>query len=191
LDSTAVAFFYCKYQDDEKKTFRSIARAFLAQLLSQNADLLPYLYDQCGSMGAVALVSSDMCKELLEIALKTMPKTFIIVDGLDECDMIERKTILSFFTSVIERIDTPGKLRALFISQYENDIRKHLRSGATLRLTEDHNKSDIESFATKWSLQIQQKFDTPQATQEYIVSAVCEGSDGNPPHSSLFLCVDN
>lgn len=188
LDSTAVAFFYCKYQDEQKKTFRSIARAFLAQLLSQNEDLLPYLYDQCSVTGAVSLVSSEMCKELLEIALKTMPKTFIIIDGLDECDMVERKTILSFLTSVIEKSDTPAKLRGLFISQDENDIRKHLRLAAALRLTENHNKRDIESFATKWSLQIQNKFEISQPTQEYIASAVCEGSDGKLRPPNLTLC---
>jgi hypothetical protein len=121
-----------------------------------------------------------MCKELLETALKTMPKTFLIVDGLDECDIAERKTILNFFTSVIQRADTAGKLRGLFISQDENDIRKHLRSAAVLRLTENHNKRDIESFANQWSLQIQQKFETSQATRSYIVSAVSEGSEGKP-----------
>ena len=126
----------------------------------------------------MSLVSSEMCKELLEIALKTMPKTIIVIDGLDECETAERKAITTFFSSVIEKSDIPGKLRALLVSQDENDIRKHLRSATTLRLTERHNKRDIESFATKWALQIRQKFDISPETHEHIVSAVCEGSDG-------------
>jgi hypothetical protein len=178
LDSIAVAFFYCRYQDEQKKTFLSIARSILAQLLRQNEDLLPYLSDKCIGSGQVSLVSSELCKELLETALKTMPKTYVIIDGLDECDTSERKTILSFFTSIIGANDIPGKLRGLIMSQDENDIRKQLRSASVLRLTQTHNKGDIENFATKWSIQIQEKFQTPEATQAYIVSAVCEGSDG-------------
>jgi hypothetical protein len=74
LDSVAVAFFYCKYQDEQKKTFLAIARALLAQLLNKNEDLLPYLHDQCISSGQVSLVSSKMCMELLETVSRQCQK---------------------------------------------------------------------------------------------------------------------
>ena len=110
-----------------------------------------------------------------------MSKVYIVVDGIDECDVPERKSIISFFTSLIENVEryaTPGNIRALFVSQYENDIRKLLRSASVLSLTDSHNKSDIESYATQWSSRIQNKFKVNDDTKKYIMSTVSDGSDG-------------
>ena len=187
---TSVAFFYCKYQDAQRNTFLGIARAVLAQLLGQNEDLLPYLYEQCISSNQVSLVSAQTCEKLLEVSLKTMSKTYVIIDGIDECDSTERKAILSFFTSIIHGDDSPGRLRGLFVSQAENDIRKLLQNSAALRLTDSHNKSDIEYYTAHWSLKVQQKFELPDATLQYIRSAICDGSEGKIPNSRVLLLTD-
>jgi hypothetical protein len=107
-----------------------------------------------------------------------MAQTYIIVDGIDECDLSERKAILSFFVPLVERDDSPGRLRAIFVSQDESDIQRLLRAATILRLTDAHNQTDIENFAAHWSIKIQQKFGLPDITGEYIRSVVCAGSDG-------------
>jgi hypothetical protein len=181
LDSINVIYFYCNYQDTQRKSFLSLARAMLAQLLKHDGTLLSYLYESCVSSGQVSLVSTQLCAEMLETCLKTMSKVYIVVDGIDECDVPERKSIISFFTSLIENVEryaTPGNIRALFVSQYENDIRKLLRSASVLSLTDSHNKSDIESYATQWSSKIQNKFKVNDDTKKYIMSTVSDGSDG-------------
>jgi hypothetical protein len=178
MDSIAILYFYCNYQDAQRRSFLSLGRALLAQLLTCDETLLPYLYEKCVSSGQASLISTQLCAEILETCLKTMPKIYIVVDGVDECDFSERKSILSFFTSIIEGDDLPGKIRALFVGQDENDIRKLLRTASILRLTDAHNKSDIESYANQWSLQIQKKFALGDDTRYYIQSAVCNGSDG-------------
>jgi hypothetical protein len=171
-------FFYCKYNDVQRRTFLAIARSLLAQLLSKHDDLLPYLHDRCISSGQVSLVSSQTCTELLKTCLDTVPQTYIIIDGIDECEVSERKNILSFFTSLIASDATPGRLRGLFVSQNESDIRNLLRKASILRLTERHNKSDIEAYTTHWLGKIERKFGISDATQKYIKAAVCNGSDG-------------
>jgi hypothetical protein len=178
MDEKSTIFFYCKYQDDRKKTFLGVARSLLSQLLNKHEDLLPYLYDQCITSGQVSLVSSQLATELLKTCLETVPKASIIIDGIDECDFGERKAILLFFTSVIERSVVPGELRGLFVSQDENDIRRLLRTASVLRLTDSHNKSDIESYATHWLGKITQKFGIPIITQKYIKETVCSRSEG-------------
>lgn len=176
--SASVAFFYCKYQDNQKNSFLAVARSLLAQLMNQNEDLLlSYLYDKCIASGEVSLVSSQLCTELLETSLKTLLKTFIIIDGIDECKLTERKAILSFFTGLIGDSSIQGALRGLFVSQDENDIRKLVKNAAQVRLTDGH-KSDIDIYAAHWSARIREKFELPNATQEYIRSAVSEGSEG-------------
>ncbi|KAH8594339.1 hypothetical protein B0O99DRAFT_574078 [Bisporella sp. PMI_857] len=173
-----VLYFYCNHQDAHRKSFQALSRAFLVQLLRYDEALLPYIYDKCIGSGNTSLVSSQMCDEILRTCLKTMSEAYIIIDGIDECDPTERKTILSFFISIIERANAAAKLRALFVSQDENDIRKSLRTASVLKLTDAHNRSDIESYTSHWVSKIQAKFSLPQKTAEYIKSAVCEGSDG-------------
>ncbi|KAE8449591.1 hypothetical protein EG329_007921 [Mollisiaceae sp. DMI_Dod_QoI] len=178
IASTTTVYFYCSYQDEQRKTFLSVAREFLAQLLIHNESLLPYLHEQCLGSGQASLVSSQLCEEILKTCFKTMGTVYIIIDGIDECEYPERKTILSFATSLIENSDTPGKLRSLFVSQDENDIRRLLRGCTVLRLTESHNRSDIETYATQKSQEIQQKFELLDETKHFIIESVVEGSEG-------------
>ena len=178
LPSASTAFFYCKYQDDQRNTFLAVSRAILTQLVTQNQELLPYLYDKCLSSGQPSLVSSKLCEELLETMLTTIANTYIILDGLDECGLTERKAIISFFTSIIENNATPGSIRGLFVSQNENDIKKMLRGASAVRLEENDNKSDIKGYATHWSLKIQERFKLSPDEQKYIVLAVCERAEG-------------
>lgn len=178
VPSTATIYFYCSYQDEQRKKFLSVARALIAQLLIQNDTLLPYLHEQCLASGQASLVSLQLCEDILKTCLKTMGIVYIIIDGIDECDYPERKAILSFVTSLVANSATPGKLRTLFVSQDENDIKKLLRSCTVLRLTDDHNRSDIETYASKRSQEIQDKFQLSDETRRYIVQIVRDGSDG-------------
>ncbi len=178
LSHVSTVYFYCNYQDEQRKSFLGLARALISQLLSQNDTLLPFLHDKRIASGQVALKSSQLSIEILGTCLKSMPKTYIIIDGLDECDMSERNSILSFFAGIIEGDDIPGRLRALFVSQDENDIRTSLRAATLLRLTDVHNRNDIDQYATEWVAKIEKRFGLPHATVDYIKTAVCEGSEG-------------
>jgi len=109
-----------------------------------------------------------------------VPQTFLIIDGIDECDLKERKAMLNFFTSTITSGDIqPGKLRALFISQELGDIKTALHMADPVRLMKDHSELDIKNFAVKWALKIQKQFKLmPDPAREAIVKLVCDGADG-------------
>ena len=170
-------YFYCKHLDEQRNTFIALARAVLAQLLNQNKDLVSYLYDKYVESGSISLVSAQLSRELLDTALKSLTKVYIIIDGLDECQRNERKSILSFFTSIIESTQ-PGFLRGLFVSQDEDDIRQSLQRASLVRLTEDDNRQDIQIFAGWWAERIRQKFDLSQEHGWYIRNVVCDGAEG-------------
>ncbi|KAF4628757.1 hypothetical protein G7Y89_g9399 [Cudoniella acicularis] len=184
IDSTSTIFFYCKYQDQQKKTFLSIARSSLSQFLNKNfvaSDddfILNYLHEQCINSGQKFLTSMETSKELLRTCFGTVVQTYMIIDGLDECDKSERKIILPFFASLVEQDDRPGNTRVLIVSQDEEDIRRHLRSATVLRLNESHNKADIEAYTMRWLEKIMLKFKISTPTEEHIKTAVCNGSDG-------------
>jgi hypothetical protein len=97
LPDVTVAFFYCRYQDDERNTFLAVARGILAQLLHQDDNILAYLYDKASRSGQTTLSTVSLAKELLEIATKNHKKLYIVIDGIDECERDERKEIASTF----------------------------------------------------------------------------------------------
>lgn len=182
IPSVSTIYFYCKHFDERRNTFLALAKAFLVQLLNQNKDLVSYLYEKYVESGSISLVSAQLCRELLDTALKCMTKVYIIIDGLDECQRTERRSALSFFTSIIENTQ-PGMIRGMFISQDEDDIRQSLHSASLVRLTEDDNRQDIQTFAGWWAERIRQKFELSQEHSWYIRNTVSDGADGTYNHS--------
>ncbi|KAH8800405.1 hypothetical protein F5884DRAFT_863111 [Xylogone sp. PMI_703] len=176
----SLAFFYCRDQDGQRNKFVSISKAILAQLLRQNQSILPYLYDECLKSAKVTLATSQDCIKLLRTVLQAVPQTFLIIDGIDECDQKERRLILNFFiSSITDNSITPRKLRGLFISQELNDIKSALHIADVIQLRKDHNESDIRNYAEKWAKRIQERFRVmPDKAREHIVKLVCEGADG-------------
>src|SRR5437763_7902 len=94
-----IVFFYCKHKDPQRNTFTAVAKGMLVQLLRQNDGLLSYLYEKALLSGETILESRVLAKELLETALKSLEKVYIIIDGVDECDRDEKKIIISWFRS--------------------------------------------------------------------------------------------
>lgn len=176
----SLVFFYCREQDVQRNKFTGVAKAILAQLLRQNPSILPYLYDECLKSAKVTLTSSQDCIKLLGTVLQAVPRTLLVIDGIDECEQRERKALLNFFTSSITSDDIkPGKLRGLFVSQELSDIKAALHMAESLRLTKDHNELDIRNFAVKWAARIQKRFtQMPDPAREHIVKLVCDGADG-------------
>lgn len=177
-EEMSIAYFYCRDQDEQRNKFSCVVKGILAQLLIQNSLLLPYLYAEC--LKKVTLETKHDCVRILSTVLKANPKTFILLDGLDECEQKERNALLNFFTTAITETATiPGKLRVFFVSQELKDIRNSLHVADTLRLKETHLEKDIKSYAITWSHKIQLRFENmPDAARENIVKLVCEGADG-------------
>lgn len=160
--------------------FTSILRGLLSQLISQSPDLIPYCHDKRSTSGELTLRSASLAKQLVELYCQRPSKLYIIIDGLDECNMEERKLILFFFNSMVERHNAkdPGKIRVLFISQDWDDIRKALTTAARIALCATDNEADIRSFVRKWSLKIQQKFKLEDSYINYITDSTCNRSAG-------------
>lgn len=183
LPSTIVTYFYCKYLDQERNTFVAVFRAIISQLLvqSKDSDLLQVLHEACVESEERCLESQSACVELLTLAVGSISKDtniHIIVDGLDECEMSERKMIILEISKIVRNDNQPGRIRAMFISQPETSIRSLVRTAIALRLTEADNENDIAEYTRLWCLDIRSKFGIDEETQERIRALVCESADG-------------
>jgi hypothetical protein len=171
----STSYFYCKDGDPEMNNALDVYKGILNQLVAQHPYLVPHCYEKRLSGADVSLRSPALAKQLLEVLCAAIPKQYIIIDGLDECEPHERKEILKFFVKLAElscETEPAGKLRVLFISQDYMEIRKIIVESKAkpkiLCLTPDHNRDDISNFVEYWVKKIQVKHDISPLQQDYI-----------------------
>jgi hypothetical protein len=129
--------------------------------------MLPPCFTRRRLSGEPSLRSLVQAKRLLEDFCHTIPKLFIVIDGLDECEKAERGQVLEILTEVVGGRDVidPGNLRLLVASQDLVDIRKGFNSVAAnkviptiLRISEGDSESDIRVFTKLWVDRIASRF---------------------------------
>ncbi|CAN9386495.1 unnamed protein product [Alternaria alternata] len=160
-------YFYCHDGDPMSSTAVSILKGLADQLLDQYPQMLPPCFTRRRSSGEPSLRSLSQAKKLLEDFCNTIPKLFIVIDGLDEFEKAERSQVLDILTEVVGCRDTidPGTLRLLVASQDLVHIRKGFNSSAStkvapmiLRISETDNEGDIRAFTKLWVDKIASKF---------------------------------
>lgn len=185
LPNVSVVFFYCRYNDNERDKFISLARGILAQLALLDRDLLTYLYDKASSSGQTSLSSEDLAIDLLTTAMQSFEKLYVIIDGIDECDRDERRQIVSFFENLWNSLPQKDQdsLRCLYLSQDDSIARKDHARMSWLKITEAHTKKDIQSYAESRSLEIKTKFDLTTERQKYVEDKITSSAEGSISNS--------
>jgi hypothetical protein len=152
----------------------------LSQLLHQHPDLLPYYYEKALTSAEAVLTSLSLAKEILEIGLKFGTKTYVIIDGLDECAREERKEITQWFRHLIEELPSaqPDHIRCLFISQDDGPARKDFSVLPSLKIHATDIQGDIGQYASKRALELQHRFELPDSQRIDMIRKVTEGSQG-------------
>ena len=178
----SVCFFFCKYGEPAKSTFHSMARTFLLQLLQQNQDLLPYIYDRQVESGAVTLRGGTTLEALLCEGLKNSGNTKIIIDGLDECEKPERTKILAWLKSTIGGAHLPddtSPMKAMVVSTNELDIKKALSKFLRKEIQPTDVDDALQSYLALRILELQQKFGLSEAESADIVQIILQRANGN------------
>lgn len=158
VEGATVAFFYCKHGEESRNSFTSVSRSILAQILNQHPHLLPYFHEKASVNSGTVLNSATLAKEMLLTSLKSGEKTYIVIDGVDECNHDSRKEISSWFQEVAELPSTEmGTIRCLFVSQDDGIAVEDFRNIPGIKIT-DENNDDIRDFASLWHRKIEKKF---------------------------------
>ena len=180
IDSVDLAFFYCKYNDNQKNSFTSVLRGILIQLVRQNEDLLSYVYDACCSSSEVTMDSPSRLKDLVETSLTSCSNCCIIIDGVDECEESEEKKILAWFLGIIEKISQHDAvtIRLLFVSQRDKVTENLLAKAAVIPLDSRYHQEDIRAYARHWSEKLQRKFGISESSASQISTAVADQAKG-------------
>ena len=183
IPKATATFFYCRYGDESRNNFLAVARGILSQLLTcngSNDSLILYVDEKASCSGETTLNSTKLAKELLETAFQSFKKTYIILDGLDECHRTERREICEWFRNLVNGLprEEMDSIRCLFVSQDDGFARKDLSMLSSIKLTAASNKTDIEICARAWHRKIEERFGSLDAKKLNVANIVTARAQG-------------
>ena len=180
LPNVKLGFFYCKHGVESRNTFVGVARGIISQILRQNEVILPFLYEHACTSGEDVLSSDDLAAEILREVLHNCETTYIVLDGLDECEREGRRRIASIFQDLCESLPVRDlyRCRCIFISQDDSAARKDFAKIPAFKITPSETSRDIKTYSAAWSRKIRHKFDLSDEREQHISNLITEAAAG-------------
>ena len=144
-ESTYILYAFPAYEDTDGNTEVAIIRSLLYQLCRANQSLIPVVNKEYDARQSRSLPLNTWSK-LLETFICSLEPVYIVLDGLDECEEIERKGILRVILSLWQNC---SNLHVLVASRREVDIRQELEGNSETLIVEEKSRSDIERFVAR------------------------------------------
>lgn len=178
--SVPLGYFYCKHKVSGKNDFKAALRSLLAQFLRLDESLLSYVYDEYLVKDDTKINSTPVLEELLRLALTSQRLSFVVLDGLDECDQEEEEKIIDWFQSLAKPSDSKeqGTIRLLCIGQRDGIMDRMLSGAVNLSFDDDGHQQDIIEFSDELCRKIQRKFNVPLSDREKLSKDVTTRAKG-------------
>jgi hypothetical protein len=152
--------------------------------------------------GEPILRSLNLTTKMLQELCVTLEKTFIVIDGLDECSQVERKQTLDALMEIVAQCEhmNAGKLRLLVVSQDFLDIRRSFSGDnkmalKVVQISHEDNENDIFMYVKFWVDKIASKFELVKEVTDYLTNLTVANAKGCivPPKvyqlGSLTVCI--
>jgi hypothetical protein len=108
--------------------------------------------------------------------------TYIIIDGVDECERGERREICSWFINRVNLLakEDFGALRCLFASQEDGFAKKDLGTIPAIEMFPVSTRNDIKRYITFWQAKIEGKHGKLDRTgaSSPLVDLILSGTQG-------------
>ncbi|KAI0154181.1 hypothetical protein GGR57DRAFT_512483 [Xylariaceae sp. FL1272] len=134
-----VLFVFASHMHQENTTARSILLSLIFQLSSEFKDAQAVLVE---SNARQLAGSTKYVSELFQTLLAVSGPTYIVVDGLDEIEAVERKLLLQHLVDIVS---CPA-IRVLLSSRPEDDITSILTTKATGIRVDERNSGSILTY---------------------------------------------
>ena len=176
-----VAYYYCDYADRSTLHSEQICGALLKQLLTQGllaksaVDRVERVYDK-----GFRKPDSVEAEELLMSTVSLCKPTFIVLDGLDECEEHTQRSMISVIKRILSQ-SSSSPIKVLIMCRSEHWVCQVLDNAVQIQVTEALSAADIDIFVKS---SIQKRIDEGilklrnKALQGYIVSELVSKAKG-------------
>ncbi|KAL3293731.1 Zinc finger protein [Colletotrichum asianum] len=176
----SVSYFYFKHGDDERNSHESFLRAILTQLISQNMMSSQEFFEDFAKQNEVSIRSRESLETLTQRALEEYRVSFLILDGLDECEREQARRTVEWLLA-LRRLDKyVGKtsLRIIFSGQRDGLLDDVLSEFPNIRLESTKHNADIERYSLQYASKRQKRFRLNKDLETHIASLVTKGAQG-------------
>lgn len=177
-----ICYFYCEEEDTDHRTYLDILKGVLHQMVEVTEYLLPLCKENIDSSGLLTDVA--MAEFLIKAFFEYNTRQYIVIDGIDECEIIEARRAAGFFKEQVTNCDNikQGRLRVLFMSQQIPELAKAdiMPDGdACVELKATDNAEDIRNYVKKRIPDFSSGFNLSESDKQQIESIVCRRSEGS------------
>ncbi|KAL6695211.1 hypothetical protein J3F84DRAFT_400068 [Trichoderma pleuroticola] len=175
------AYFYCSRSDAVRRDPKSVYQSYIRQLAQINhypTGMHKSVFDLCRKAKKEQReLSISECKAALSELLKSYPRTTLVLDALDECEVDARKEIVLVLRSLATDAERPVKV--YIASRKEPDIERNLGSGNLIEIGTSDNKGDIEKYIEQEMTRFGEEWESvSQGVREEVKSTITNQSDG-------------
>jgi hypothetical protein len=174
----ATAFVYCKYNDPQRSSFEEIMKSLIAQLAQNNQNCIDYLYAFALKSGERHAKTKKTFTQMLCSIVQCYDEVFIGIDGLDECELEERKQTIAALQGLLQAPEQDSKIKIILCSCAEKDIERALKGCHRLDLKSQHLSPSIRSYIRSRLTSLNQSFKFSKSTIDGIVDKVSSRSEG-------------
>lgn len=139
IQQTRTIYVFLSYTIRISLSALSILHSLIFQLATGNDDLQVVL---CQSGGKNIMSSVEAAANLLKTLLVCAGRTYIMIDGIDEIDELERCRLLK---QLLELSQTCKDVKILFSNRAEADIADLLKDHVSIRV-DNRNAGSIQTF---------------------------------------------
>lgn len=178
IPKSQVVYFYCKNRDPTKRSFHEVFRSLIAQLLHLNPISLDYLHDLAVESVERHPSTFKTYQDILENISTAHNLLFIGIDGLDECEEAERRSILSLMQHILNASSHQANVKIFLTSQRVQDVQESLKGAIRFDVKHHHVKQDIQNYVHRRSSQLCKKFGYSLAKQESLIRDISAKPEG-------------
>ncbi|EQB58428.1 hypothetical protein CGLO_01329 [Colletotrichum gloeosporioides Cg-14] len=176
----SVSYFYFKHGDDERNSHESFLRAILTQLINQNTMSSQEFFEDFAKQNEVTIRSRESLETLTERALEEYRVSYLILDGLDECEREQARRTVEWLLALLGLDKYIGKtsLRIIFSGQRDGLLEDVLSEFPNIRLESSKHNADIERYCLQYASKRQKRFRLNKDLEVHIASLVTKGAQG-------------
>ena len=176
VQQTRTIYTFLSYAFRSTLSALSILHSLIFQLASDSEDLQDVICQACGENLKSSL---DAAANLLKTLLVGAGPTYIVIDGVDETDEIERRRLLK---RLLEMAETCHEVKILVSSRAEADIADSLTDQVSIRV-DKRNAGSIQTFVDRRTVEWFAKCNfLPEAQSEIqsLLAPLASNAEGMP-----------